>query len=170
MASSSAATVDQYLAELPEDRRALIGAIRDVVNANLPDGYQEAMQYGMIGWSVPHDLYPAGYHTDPSQPLPLAALASQKQYVSLYLMGTYCGCAERSAAGAPVETDEMAWFRQAWLATGRTLNMGSSCVRVKKLDEVALDVVAEAIRRLPVAEYVARYDAIRPAAKRSRKR
>lgn len=168
MASSSAQTVEEYLAELTDDRRALVGAIRDLVNANLPDGYQEAMQYGMIGWSVPHERYPAGYHTDPSQPLPLAALASQKQYVSLYLMGTYCGCAERSATGESVETDEMTWFRQAWLDTGRKLNMGKSCVRIKKLDDVPLDVVAEAIRRLPVDEYVARYNAIRPPT-RSRK-
>ena len=72
MASSHAATVDQYLAELSDERRALVAAIRDVVNANLPDGYQETMQYGMIGWSVPHDRYPAGYHADPSQPLPFA--------------------------------------------------------------------------------------------------
>lgn len=169
MATSKAMTVEEYLAELTEDRRELVGAVRDVVNANLPDGYQEAMQYGMIGWSVPHDLYPAGYHTDPRQPLPFAALASQKQYVSLYLMGTYCGCAERSATGEAVETDELTWFRQSWLATGRKLNMGKSCVRINKLDEVALDVVAEAIRRIPIDEYIARYDAIRPPT-RSRKR
>jgi len=169
VASSSAVTVDGYLAELSEDRRGLVGAIRDVVNANLPEGYEEVMQYGMIGWSVPHDLYPAGYHSDPTQPLPLAALASQKRYVSLYLMGTYCGCAERGASGEPVETDEMAWFRQAWRATGRKLDMGKSCVRVEKLDDVALDVVGEAIRRLPVADYIARYEATRPPAKRRKR-
>lgn len=169
MASSPATTVAQYLAELSDDRRALVGAIRDVVNANLPDGYQEAMQYGMIGWSVPHDRYPAGYHTDPTQPLPFASLASQKQYVSPYLTGTYLGCAERSATGDAVETDEMRWFRQAWLATGRKLNMGKSCVCIRKLDDVALEVVAEAIRRIPVEDYVARYDANRPPS-RSRPR
>jgi hypothetical protein len=170
MASSGAATVDQYLAELPEHRRALVGAIRDVVNANLPDGYQEAMQYGMIGWSVPHERYPAGYHADPTQPLPLAAVASQKHHVSLYLMGTYCGPTDPSSAGEPIETDEVAWFRHAWLATGRRLDMGKSCVRFKKLEDVALDVVAEAIRRLPVDEYIARYEAVRPPTRRSRKR
>lgn len=168
MVTSRAATVEQYLAELDDDRRALVAAIRDVVNANLPAGYQETMQYGMIGWSVPHSLYPAGYHTDPTQPLPLAALAAQKQYVSLYLMGTYCGCTGSDASGAPTGTDEAAWFRQAWLDTGRKLDMGRSCVRVKRLDDVAFDVVAEAIRRLPVEEYVTRYDAVRPP-KRSRR-
>ena len=164
MASSSAATVDQYLAGLADDRRELVGAIRDVVNTNLPPGYQEAMQYGMIGWSVPHDIYPAGYHTDPTEPLPLAALASQKQHVSLYLMGVYVGSGDTDAAvaaGKPNEPAEAEWFRDAWLATGRKLNMGKSCVRVKKLDDVAFDVVGEAIRRLPVEEYIARYEASR---------
>lgn len=161
MATSRAATVDEYLAELSDDRLELVGAIRDVVNANLPTGYQEAMQYGMIGWSVPHALYPAGYHTDPRQPLPLAALASQKQYVSLYLMGLYLGAEE--GVGDAAETEDVEWFRQAWLATGRKLNMGKSCVRVKRLDDVALDVVAEAIRRVPVDEYISRYEAARPS-------
>ena len=169
MASSNAISVEQYLSELSEERRDIVTAIRNVVNANLPDGYQEAMQYGMIGWSVPHDIYPDGYHTDPTQPLPFAALASQKQYVSLYLMGTYCGCAEGNSKGEPVETDEITWFRHAWLATGRKLNMGKSCVRIKKLDDIAVDVIGEAIRRLPVDEYIARYTAIRPPAK-TRKR
>lgn len=162
MVTSRAATVEQYLDELDEDRRALVGAIRDVVNANLPAGYQETMQYGMIGWSVPHSLYPAGYHTDPRQPLPLAALAAQKRYVSLYLMGTYCGCTGTDESGAPTGTDEAEWFRTAWLATGRKLDMGRSCVRVKRHEDVAFDVIAEAIRRLPVDEYVARYEAARP--------
>lgn len=161
MAASSAGTVDDYLAALTDDRLELVGTIRDVVNANLPTGYQEAMQYGMIGWSVPHELYPAGYHTDPSQPLPLAALASQKQHVSLYLTGMYLGAED--AGGDAADTEDVAWFRQAWLATGRKLNMGKSCVRVKRLDDVALDVVAEAFRRLPLDEYLARYEAVRPA-------
>jgi hypothetical protein len=161
MASSGATTVAQYLAELTNDRRELVSAIRDVVNENLPAGYQEAMQYGMIGWSVPHDRYPAGYHTDPSQPLPLAGLAAQKRYVSLYLMGTYCGCTAPSGNETSHETDEAAWFREAWLATGRRLDMGRSCVRIKKVDDVAFEVVAEAISRLPVDEYIARYEAVR---------
>ena len=160
--TSRAETVEQYLAELPDDRRALVEAIREVVNANLPEGYQEAMQYGMIGWSVPLERYPAGYHADPRQPLPLAALAAQKQYTSLYLMGVYCGCVERSATGESVETDEARWFREAWKATGRRLEMGASCVRMKRLDDVAFEVIAEAIRRLPVDEYIRRYEAVRP--------
>ena len=168
MASSRADTVEQYLSELSDERRAIVDALRSIINDHLPDGYQEAMQYGMIGWSVPHELYPAGYHTDPKQPLPLAALASQKQYVSLYLMGTYCGCVERSATGAAVESAEMAWFRQAWTATGRRLDMGKSCLRIKRIDDIAFDVLGEAIRRLPVDEYIARYEALRPPTTRRR--
>jgi hypothetical protein len=169
MATSAARTVDQYLAELPDERRQLVAAVRDVVNANLPEGYQEAMQYGMIGWSVPHGRYPPGYHTDPRQPLPLAGLASQKRYVSLYLMGVYCGCVEHGS-GETVETPDAEWFRESWLATGRRLDMGRSCVRFKRLDDVALDVVGEAIGRLPVDAYIVRYEAVRPAPKRATRR
>ena len=161
MASSAATTVEQYLAELPEERVELVSTVRDLVNANLPEGYQEAMQYGMIGWSVPHDRYPAGYHTDPSQPLPLAALASQKQYVSLYLMGLYVPGAGDDPNVA--DTADVRWFREAWAATGRRLNMGKSCVRFKTLDDIAVEVVGQAIARLPVDEYLERYEATRPA-------
>jgi hypothetical protein len=160
MASSAATTVDQFLAELPPERIELVTTVRDLVNANLPEGYQEAMQYGMVGWSVPHDRYPDGYHTDPSQPLPLAALASQKQYVSLYLMGLYIPGASDDPTDA--ETADVRWFRDAWAATGRKLNMGKSCVRFKKLDDVAPDVLGQAIARLPVDEYLERYEASRP--------
>jgi len=109
--------------------------------------------------------YLAGYHADPRQPLPLAALASQKHYVSLYLMGTYCGCAD----GVSAETDEAAWFREAWANTGRRLDMGKSCVRLKRTDDVAFDVLAEAIRRLPVDEYISRYESVRTPARRGGK-
>src|SRR5712671_3188102 len=93
---STAFTVEEYLAELPEDRRTAISAVRDVILANLPAGYAEGMQYGMIGYCVPHSIFPAGYHCDPKQPLPFAALASQKNYMSLYLMSVYCGCVDDS--------------------------------------------------------------------------
>lgn len=168
MVSSQATTADEYLAELSDERRELVSAIRDVVNANLPDGYQEEMQYGMIGWSVPLDLYPPGYHARHNEPLPLAALASQKQYVSLYLMGTYCGCGD-PAKGEPADTDDSTWFREAWVATGRKLNMGKSCVRVKRADDVAFDVVGQAIARLPVDAYIARYEALTAAVTKRRR-
>ncbi len=101
---SKAKTVDQYLAELPDDRREALQAIRAVVLKNLPKGYEEGMQYGMIGYFVPHSVYPAGYHCDPRQPLPFAGLASQKNHISIYLMCIY-GDQQHSA-----------WFREAWAA------------------------------------------------------
>jgi hypothetical protein len=150
---SKAKTVEEYLASLPADRRAAVSAVRDVVRANLDAKYEEGMQYGMIGWYVPHRIFPAGYHTDPRQPLPFASLASQKNHMSLYMMGVYCGCSDEPGA----ETGDAKWFREAWARTGKKLDMGKSCLRFKKIEDLALDVVAEAIRRVPCATYVARY-------------
>ncbi len=151
---SKATTVDQYLAALPEERRAALSAVRDVIRAHLDADYQEGMQYGMIGYFVPHSVFPAGYHTDPRQPLPFAALASQKSHMALYLMGVY---------GQP---EQERWFRDAWAKTGKKLDMGKSCVRFKTLDQVALDVIAEAIRRSPASAYIAHYTSvIRPPPK-----
>ena len=142
---SAATTVEQYLAELPPDRRAAIAAVRSVILANLDADYEEGMQYGMIGYAVPHCVFPPGYHCDPRQPLPFAALASQKGYMSVYLMGCY---------GDPRETE---WFRKAWAKSGKKLDMGKSCIRFKKIEDLALEVIGEAIRRVPAKAYVARY-------------
>jgi len=142
---TGAKTVASYLASLPEDRRAAIAAVRDVIGKNLDGDYEEGIQYGLIG-----------YHVDPKQPLPFAALASQKNHMSLYLMGVYCGCTE----GKDGETDEARWFREAWARTGKKLDMGRACVRFKKLENVALDVVGEAIHRIPASKYIARYETV----------
>ena len=148
---SKATTVEAYLEDLPADRRAEVAAVRAVIRANLDPAYQETMQYGMIGYSVPHALFPAGYHTDPRQPLPFAALAAQKNNLALYLMGLY-------VAGSPDgDTDDSRWFRAAWAATGKRLDMGKSCVRFKKLDDVALDVLGQAVARIPAQAYIERY-------------
>ena len=127
---SKATTVKDYLASLPEDRRAAISAVRDVIRRNLGPGYEEGMQYGMIGYYVPHKVYPAGYHCDPRQPLPFAGLASQKQHMSMYLMGVYCGCVDGK------DSDRARWFREAWVKAGKKLDMGKACVRFKKLEDV----------------------------------
>ena len=111
------------------------------------------MQYGMIGYYVPQKLFPAGYHCDPKQPLPFAALASQKNYMSLYLMGVYCGCGDSSTD----ETPDARWFRDAWGKTGKKLDMGKACVRFKRIEDVALDVVGAAIKRIPAKTYLERY-------------
>jgi hypothetical protein len=153
---SQAATVEDLLAALPEDRRQVMEAVRELVNAHLPEGYEEGVQYGMIGWFVPHSRYPAGYHTDPRQPLPYMALAAQKQHFSLYMMGLYV------ASSADGDTADVAWFRDAWAATGKKLDLGKSCLRFKRLDELALDVVAAAVARVPAATYIERYEAVKP--------
>jgi hypothetical protein len=146
MASSSATTVTEYLDSLPSDRRAALAAVRDVVSANLPDGYVEGMLYGMIGWYVPLERYPNTYN---GQPLGVAALASQKNYNALYLTSVY---------GDP--TLER-WFKQAYADAGKKLDMGKSCVRWKTLDALPLDVIGETIRKVPLEAFIARYEAVK---------
>jgi hypothetical protein len=143
---SNAATVDQYLAELPEDRRQAIAAVRKVIRKNLDKDFEEGMQYGMIGYYVPHRLYPAGYHCDPRQPLPYACLASQKNHMSLYLMPLYGDAAA------------LKWFQGAWAKTGKKLDMGKSCIRFKKVDDLALDVIGEAFQRTNAQRYIKLYE------------
>jgi hypothetical protein len=151
---SKAATVEEYLAELPEDRRAAIQTVREVILKNLDADYEEGMQYGMISYFVPHRVYPAGYHCDPSQPLPFACLASQKNYMSLYMMSCY-GSA-----------DELARFQDAWAKTGKKLNMGKSCIRFKKAEDLALNVIGDAIRRMPAKKYIGYCQSIMESARR----
>jgi hypothetical protein len=142
---SKATTVKEYLASLPEDRRKAIEAVRKVILKNLDKNYEESMLYGMIGYAVPHRVWPTGYHCDPTKPLMMAALASQKDNLTVYLMSVYGDKAER------------AWFEKAWKATGKKLSMGGSCVRFKKLEDAALDVIGAAIRRLPAKAYIETY-------------
>jgi hypothetical protein len=149
MVSSAATTVTKYLASLPADRRAAIQKVRAVINANLPAGYEEGMQYGMIGWHVPLSRYPDTYN---GQPLGVAALASQKGYMALYLTCVY---------GDPALAT---WFRTAWAASGKKLDMGKSCVRFKTLDALPLEVIAETIARVDVTSFLAAYERARRAA------
>jgi hypothetical protein len=151
---SKATTVEQYLSELPEDRRKALEAVRQVILKNLDKDYEEGIQYGMIGYYVPHRVYPAGYHCDPRQPLGFAHLASQKNYMALYLMCVYG------------ESELARWFREAWAKTGKKLDMGKACVRFKKLDDLALDVIAEVIRRVPAKTYIAHCEAVLGATKK----
>lgn len=152
-----AATVEEYLANLPKDRRDALEAVRKVILANLDKDYEEGIQYGMIGYYVPHRVFPPGYHCDPKQPLPFASIASQKNHMGLYLMCVY--------GSGPLEK----WFREAWAKTGKKLDMGKSCVRFKKLDDVALDVVGEAIKRVPTKKYVETYQALTSGMKSAQK-
>ena len=142
---SKATTVKEYLASLPEDRRKGIEVVRKVILKNLDKQYEESMLWGMIGYAVPHRVWPTGYHCDPSKPLMMAALSSQKNNLSVYLMSVYSDKAER------------AWFQKAWAKSGKKLNMGGSCIRFTKVDDAALDVIGEAIRRTPAKAYVENY-------------
>jgi hypothetical protein len=146
---SKASTIEAYLDSLPEDRRAAINAVRDVILKNLDTSYEEGIQYGVIGYYVPHRIYPKGYRCDPKHPLPFAALASQKNYMSLYLMSVYCGCVGDNAGNRHAQ-----WFREAWARTGKKLDMGKACIRFKKVEDLPLEVIGEAIRRVPASVYV----------------
>lgn len=142
---SKASTVEQYLAELPADRRAALEAVRAVFRTNLDPVFQEGMQYGMIGYFVPHSVFPQGYHCDPKQPLPFAGLASQKNAMSLYLFCLYQDASQAKA------------FEQAWSKTGKKLDMGKSCIRFKAVDDLALDVIADTLKRMSAKQFIAAY-------------
>jgi hypothetical protein len=143
---SKAKTVDEYLSELPPERREAISAVRDVVRENLDKDIAEGIIYGMIGWYIPHSVFPAGYHVNPKLPLPYAALASQKNYMSLYLMTEYMD-----------GSDSADWFHSEWKKAGKKLDMGKSCIRFRKLDDLALEVIGKAIKRTTAQKHVANY-------------
>lgn len=138
---SDAATVEAYLAELPADRRAALETVRQTILTNLPAGYEEAMNWGMIVYQVPLSVYPDTYNR---QPLAYAALASQKNYMAVYLMAIYAD-----------ETDRQR-FEDAYRATGKKLDIGKSCVRFKKLADLPLELIGETIASIGMEEFVAR--------------
>ena len=143
VAQSTAVTVEDYLAELTEERRRAIAEVRGTVLAHLPGGYIETMQHGMISYVVPLETYPVTYNR---LPLVYAGLASQKNYMSLYLMNIYA------------ETGAEQWFVEGFKARGKRLNMGKSCVRFKKLDDLPMDLVGMTIARTSVAQFIELYE------------
>ena len=149
---------EEYIDSLPADRRAAINKIRAAVNKGLPKGYKEGIQYGMLGWFVPHSIFPSGYHCDPKQPVPFVGLASQKNYMSLYLMCIYS------------DEKDRARFEKEWAKSGKKLDMGKSCVRFKKLEDIPLDVIADAIARVPVEKFLATYEGAMGATKKPTKK
>ena len=154
--SDKPTTVRQYLDALPGDRRKALQAVRKVILDNLDPACEERIQYGMIGYCVPHSVYPPGYHCDPTQPLPFASIGSQKGHMALYLCNIY------------MDPDEAEWFRAAWTRGGRKLDMGKSCVRFKKLEDVPLDVVGKVIKRTSARKLIKLYEANLPATARKR--
>jgi hypothetical protein len=146
---SKATTVEQYLSGLPAHRREAITAVRKVILANIDrTKVEEGMLYGMIGYYIPHSVYPKGYHCTPEVPLSYICLGSQKNYLSLYMMSIYDGAGEAKA------------FRDAWAKSGKKLDMGKSCIRFKKAEDLPLDVIADTIRKTPVEAFIARYEAV----------
>ncbi len=149
MVKSYAITVKAYLDSLPPDRRAAIQTVRHVILDNLPKGYEETIAYGILGYVVPLKLYPKGYLGKRDVPLPFAALASQKNHMAIYLMNIY----------GDKGTEQ--WFVKEYKASGKKLDMGKSCVRFKRLDDVPLDLIGKAVARTPVKEMIARYEVAR---------
>ena len=153
---SRASTVAGYLDSLPDDRRRALEVLRKVFAENMDPLFEEGMQYGMIGYFLPHRVYPAGYHCDPKQPLPFAGLASQKNHLSLYLMCLYS------------EAADLKWFTAEWAKSAHRLDMGKCCVRFRRIEEVPLDVVAALLRRVTAKSYLENYEAnIRPSSRKA---
>jgi hypothetical protein len=146
---SKAKTVKQYLSSLSRDRREAIEVVRKVILKNLSKGYEEIMQYGMIGYVVPLKLFPAGYLNDPKAPLPFAGLASQKNHMAVYLLNIY---AEKGLA---------AWFVKEYKKTGKKLDMGKSCVRFTKLENLPLSLIGQAVKKTSVKQFIQQYEKIR---------
>ena len=149
MVSSAATTVTHYLEQLPPERRAVVAAVRDAINAHLPPGYVESMAFGMIAWVVPLSRYPDTYNR---QPLGYVALAAQKNNYSLYLNCAYGDAANESS------------LREAYARAGKKLDMGKSCVRFKTLDDLLLDEITRLIASVPVDAFIAHYEAAHAAA------
>lgn len=147
---SDAQTPKAYMDSLPEERKPPMRKLRAVIRKNLPKGFKECMNYGMLGYVVPHTLYPPGYHCDPSLPLPYMHLASQKSHIAVYHMGVY-GDAKLSA-----------WFRAEYAkrVEGK-LDMGKSCIRFKKLDRIPFELIGKLSGKMTVAQCIAFYEAAR---------
>jgi uncharacterized protein YdhG (YjbR/CyaY superfamily) len=149
--TSSATSVAEYLAGLPEDRREAISAVRQAILDHLPEGYEEGMQYGMIGYYVPHSIYPAGYHCDKKQPLPFIGLGSQKNFMAVYAFCIY------------IDQPVYDWFTDEYKKSGKRMDMGKSCVRFRKLDDLPVDLIGQVVKKFPVDKFVAAYEALIPA-------
>jgi hypothetical protein len=144
---SKASSPDEYLAELPEDRRIAMQKLRKVALENLPKGYKEVMSYGMLGYVVPHEIYPAGYHCTPNLPLPFFNIASQKNSINIYHMVLYG------------DKEMHDWFVSEYPKHCKSkLDMGKSCVRFKKLEDIPYDLIGELLSKITVEDWIERYE------------
>ena len=143
----NADSVEAYLEAVPEERKEALRKLRSIILENIPEGFVEALQYGMPAYVVPHDLYPAGYHCNPDEPLPFMSFASQKNFVALYHMGLYA------------DQDLLEWFKTAYPNhSKRKLDMGKSCIRFKYMDHIPYDLIRELVSKISVSDWVERYE------------
>lgn len=146
---STATTVDQYIAELPKERQQVISQLRKQIKNNLPKGFKECMSYGMIGYVVPHSMYPDGYHCNPRDPLPFMNLASQKNFVAVYSMGIYS------------DPKLLKWFTDAYAEAGvGKLDMGKSCIRLKKMDKIPYELFGQLAAKVSPEQWIKYYEKV----------
>jgi uncharacterized protein YdhG (YjbR/CyaY superfamily) len=146
--TSTASSVQAYVDELPAERKEPLRRLRDVIVKNLPEGFSEGMAYGMPGYAVPHSRYPAGYHADPKQPLPFVSIASQKNFIALYHMGL------------TAMPQLLQWFQQEYPKRSKSkLDMGKSCIRFKKPEQIPFDLIGELMQKVTPDEWIAVYEA-----------
>ncbi|WP_321376306.1 DUF1801 domain-containing protein [uncultured Draconibacterium sp.] len=140
-------TPDEYIAQLAEKRQQAVSKLREIIKKNLPNGFEETLSYGMIGYVVPHSVYPAGYHCDPKLPLPFINIASQKNFVALYHMGIYAN------------KNLFDWFVAEFPKHCTTkIDMGKSCIRFKKIDQIPYDLIAELVTKMTVSDWINLYE------------
>lgn len=143
-----AKTVNEYIEQIPEERKDPVEKLRQTVSKNLPQGFEEGILYKMIGFYVPHSIYPDGYHCDPQTPLPFINIASQKNFIALYHSGIYA------------KKDLLDWFVDEYPKHCKyKLDMGKSCVRFKKVDDIPYDLIAELCQKMTAKEWIAIYEA-----------
>lgn len=141
-------TPEEYIAAIPEDRQKAIAELRKVINKNLPKGFKEGVGYGMMGWSVPHTIYPPGYHCDPKQPLPFMGIASQKNFIAVYHMGVYAN------------KELYDWFVNEYPKHVKTkLDMGKSCIRFKKPEQIPYELIGQLAKKMTPQDWIACYEA-----------
>lgn len=144
---SKATTPDEYFETLPDDRKEAMTKLRKAIKKNLPKGFHEEMSYGMVGYVVPHKLYPAGYHCDPKLPLPFISIASQKNFIAVYHMGMYA------------DPKLLKWFTDGFAkASKKKLDMGKSCVRFKKPEDIPFEFIGELVSKMTPADWIAMYE------------
>lgn len=140
-------TVVEYLKQIPEERKDAFNQLRQVILENIPKGFKEVISYGMIGFSVPHEIYPDGYHCDPTVPLPFLSIANQKNFIGFYHMGIYA------------DEELSNWFVEEYKKRAKyKLDMGKSCIRLKRMDDIPFDLFGELVKKISVDDWIKMYE------------